>query len=1220
MAIKKIAVAENILPSIVPLEKIASVPEVSSRFNKVLAELKESKGKALGRKISPKVDDFLYASCVMMHAAEASLIDPETGELKKRADGSDVSGGFEEFVDHKGAKSVKWVSADGIEPYKNGNGDIFPEEDLLLAYKDWVGKPLCRDHVSSTVDGIRGIIIDTFYDPKLKQVHALFALDRKNYGDLARKIEAGYATSVSMGTAVGKSICTTCGNVATNEAEFCSHVKSKSCYGEINKELSPIELSIVVTGADPKAKIKTVLANLKEYEDQVNIIASSKNIKEADLDDLQDKLDGMKEEVDDLAGDEDLSLNINEKADALLTLLGMTDSGDELFDEARSLTRRFIADYRDSLDELSNSHLEKLIGVLNHLELSEEKSILLPLLLERTESILTKQKDVLVGVTDNASPMVDTEGRSLKDDSDLMDESVFSGKPGDHLSQAPQNFASLYVNNGKTTNDATNLYMIGEMENKLSAMAEEIESLRNQFKEKSMTFSDLKRQALKRKSYFQGTEDPSKLPYDRMGDDHKTRESEDKQMVGVELDTSADNPDESEKKMLQRAELEERRERRAAMLASIKQAGKGTVLYDDAGKPKAVEGDAGKVHSVQNAKDNKNKKDDKGKKKDKDHKKKAYFQGTEDPSKLPYELMGDQEGLRKDHDRQMLQADNLGGEDGLVPGDEELKRGLQRLAGKKLQASLVKGSSPSESKWEFYAVAGDQKEKLLSFSAADVYGDHLNDVVVGNKTYSDFFHSPKYAKKAMGLIRKAGPEGAAEELGLDDDMNPEEDGVMMGGAEVEMEDLSSEKELADLREAISAAIEKIDVSLEDLKSAVSDDEGVMDLEVSMQEANPSEELMPMASVKDSDALEVFAFLTDVLSELSYLDLNLKGDPKFVSVAHSAVMDAGLAAKEASKFTTALRKSKALAKKANEMPAMDHGSRSEMFALDKEDREEVEEVASEVAEEVSEEVAEEVVDEALEDHEDEMHAKDHGMMGMDAHDHKLDDRLAARRARREALVAKAGKYDDLYEATRKSGGPTLGLDGDDKVETLHETHAVMEEVATKEVNSSNVREAAEKLDKAIKSGALNADKLDELVALAQVDAEAVAYYKQYFGQVDGGSEFASKLVNDFTKSAQLDNEEVRTLKIKRAYALGLEAQDKQVIGPGRANLDKFVDDAMNLPDNAFESFKNIVAQTKAPVKNSGVVPQIRGGSDGLKVSASKDASDPTVENLSRLFIK
>ena len=104
----------------------------------------------------------------------------------------------------KTGKSWKWVCSDpNIKPYKNANGDIFPAEELLKSYKNFVGKPLCVDHKSSSVDAIRGIILDTYYDYKHHRIIGLCALDKVSYPDLARKVATGYSTSVSIGIGVG---------------------------------------------------------------------------------------------------------------------------------------------------------------------------------------------------------------------------------------------------------------------------------------------------------------------------------------------------------------------------------------------------------------------------------------------------------------------------------------------------------------------------------------------------------------------------------------------------------------------------------------------------------------------------------------------------------------------------------------------------------------------------------------------------------------------------------------------------------------------------------------------------------------------------------------------------------------------------------------------------------------------------------------------------------
>lgn len=1305
MAIKKIALLEDVLPQVVPAADIAADHAATERFKKVIADLQEVQKKE-GRKLVPKVNDFLYASCIMMHAAEAALIDQRTGEPLLNKEGKPVEGGFTDFVDHKGQQSVKWSSPDGIKPYKNGNGDIFPEEDLLKAYKDWVGKPLCRDHVSDTIEGVRGVIVDTYYDPKFKRVHALFALDKVNYGELARKIEAGYATSVSMGTAVGRSICTECGNVATTEAEYCIHVKGRQCYGEVNKDLSPIELSIVVTGADPAAKIKTIVAHLKEYESNVNKLVENGKINASEAEEVRHTISDLKKEVNTIKTAEN-ELEINEEAAILDNVLSNIDVVDSNFDKALVLLRKFIAKHGDNLSLLPLDRLNKLVGVLNHLQL-EEKSIFMDELLKRAGG--NEDADVQVGQEEVRPDLVDSQGDTLKSDTDISDLMDYSGKPGDITfgNEVPQQFASLYVKNiAKTTNDNK----LSQINSKIAALAEQLSSLQTDLnKEKPMTFSDLKKKALERKSYFQGTEDPSQvLPYDRMGDDHKVRESEDKQMVGDELDTAANNPDMEEKKMLQRAELEKRMASRAAMLKKI-EAELMSVKNPQTGQEKVVEKkpDGSVSEYVAAVRDGKKKKDDdeesdeksdkKSKKHDKDHdnkkKKKAYYQGTEmpTPGSPQYERMvpPDQDELRGAADRQMTQTGDLGGMGGLVPGDEDLKKGLQRIANKKLSAKFFKGASAADSRWEFSAGTGSSKEVVLSLTASQAYGDELKSKVkvAGQEadiTYSDFFHSKPYGAKVMKLIRAQGPLGAAEELGLDEDM-PEAE-----LSSVKPED-ESKDELSALRDAVSAGIEKIEVGLEEIKSAVVEEpasEGLADLDVEL-DGGEGEGDMPMpevdlpeqlASATDKDMLEAYAFLTDFSGELAYMDTKLASrnvDQNLVNVAKEALADVDNVMTRISHLVKSYKRA-SLAKKAMGYGMMaedadhaedkmdddcgdgmstvkvvkiqpmadDHGDmandynreKEEMYALTEGEKEEVEDIAEEVAEEEKE------------DHEEEMHDDDGKDDGKDDDDNKaelekldelskqLDDlhkevedldkdhdelkkSLSSRKEWRKQLVATAAQYDDVYLGERASGGPTLDLEGDSKVETLHEVHDAMLDVATKDQAGPKVREAAKKLDNAIKGGAINANKLDELVAMGAVDAETVNYYKSFYGQVDGGSDFAGGLVQEFDKKASQDEGEDKIVRYKRAYMVGMAAQEKGLVARSSAALNDFVDNLVNVPDHVFSSIKNLVEQTKS-AKTSVAAPQVGLNNDeqrSLTTTASQDNTEPTFENLSRVFLK
>src|SRR3989304_5296334 len=132
---------------------------------------------------------------------------------------------------------------------------------------------------------------------------------------------------------------------------------------------------------------------------------------------------------------------------------------------------------------------------------------------------------------------------------------------------------------------SSNISDASEADVKNNSLHNRFEMLKN--KEIPMNFAELRKRAEARKqAYHQGTEDPAKaLPYDKMGDADKVRDTQDKQMVGKELDTSKDIPAEDAKKkeLLQRASLEERRAKRAQLLESLTKDAAG------AGQPGSVE-------------------------------------------------------------------------------------------------------------------------------------------------------------------------------------------------------------------------------------------------------------------------------------------------------------------------------------------------------------------------------------------------------------------------------------------------------------------------------------------------------------------------------------------------------------------------------------------------------------------------------------------------------
>ena len=280
-----------------PIEKLAgdSDLDIENRMYKFAQELKV---------IAPQAKDFLYFTCVMMHAAESSCLNPD-GSPKKLANGEVVSAHWEEVGD-----GVKWVCNDpNIKPFKNNNADAFPRKELKKAYKGWVGRPLCLDHQSQSVDKIRGVIVDTVYDDKRDRIIALCALDSKNYPDLADKVKTGVATNVSMGVAVGRAVCSECHKAARTEKEFCQHMRNKTRYAEINLDLSPLELSLVVAGADPGAKVKHIIASdvaraAELLSGYLQLKAEAKNVSTQDLESIKKDLVSLTERVSELTSEE----------------------------------------------------------------------------------------------------------------------------------------------------------------------------------------------------------------------------------------------------------------------------------------------------------------------------------------------------------------------------------------------------------------------------------------------------------------------------------------------------------------------------------------------------------------------------------------------------------------------------------------------------------------------------------------------------------------------------------------------------------------------------------------------------------------------------------------------------------------------------------------------------------------------------------------------------
>ncbi len=1153
------------------------------------------------KKIAPKAEDFLYFSAVMMHAAEASALN-EDGTPKLNAKGEIVSVGWD-----KSNNTWKWHSNDpSIRPYKNSNGDIFPEEELVKAYKKWVHKPLCIDHKSSSVDHVRGFIVDTYYDRNLKRVIALCALDKHNYPDLARKVATGYSSSVSMGTAVGRAICSDCARVARAEPDFCDHMKRKTCYGEINLDLSPIELSIVVNGADPKAHIKHIIA-------AANTLNTYVDNKSKELNKLADKMFSANINFSDVDRDNNAAPGVASNIDSETTNFSIQSNDINKF-------KAELAQILKRLNSIVNSAED-----LKSTENSEDEEVL-----EETDEL-----------------------DSIEDELNSSD--------GQSLAPPHARFAS-----NNSADDIAELYSLASViESKLNSMKDSLDKL-------SINFTNKKEENMSRdmnkRAYFQGgggvnEPTPGQVKYPKDGLNEDLRTSSDKQMVG-QMDTgpvdgmhpgteSSGMSELERKKMLARAEAEERALRRTAIVNLARQA-----LED----------------------------------------KKAYFQGgggvnEPTPGKVKYPADRLQEDLREDGDKQMVGQKpfpGVGDVEGLHPSpassgtQDELKR-KQMLSRAGLRARFVKAANNDgshnlgRSTWEVFL--GDKL--LVTASVNELTGGNsamLYDTIATKEFGSKLIEKVKVfgADGIRTLVKRAQDAGAPPPppppAGGDAAAMPPPPPPPPAGGDVGLEDLGKEEEGAvdagksgDVKQTAIDLSEKVRDLSSDLVEAVralTEEKKEMDTEEAKEgEAEGEEKPLAASASFTTNTLnslrkelnreltqamkEAYAELRDHNEELEMISdvynsggINRKNASFVNSVVGEAFQDTKVAIADCYKLMNAFvkyaRGTKAVIKRAQ--------MEAELNALDEMRLDNEEGDMSGLDGLLDGLMANDNIDS---DFSSDMHDLDYDNASSDTDDADdnyavvmpdaskaadfakanpgVDVKVASRRDRaalRAKLAADAlgdmddGEVQDMSKATfsdmlDESNGLTDGQtrlnvkpsDNLGRVETLAERNKAMMDVATAE---PRVRREAEAIHKLVSEGKLDRGDLNALVAEG-LDKDAVAYYKKYYGAVEGGSEFASELVKEHVKAQLEDELGGYRVKMARAYELANEMVARGLCLNETSAISAQVDEIMKFNDESFDSLKRVVAR-HAPMmqKEAGRMPQVGIiGSGEVNTAASDD---------------
>ena len=1168
-------------------------PEILENFRKFAANLK---------KVAPKAEDFLYFSAVMMHAAEAAALNDD-GTPRLTIKGKKVEVGWD-----KSGGTWKWMSNDqNVRPYKNSNGDIFPEEELVRAYKKWVGKPLCVDHKSSSVEHVRGFIVDTYYDRNLKRVVALCALDKAGYPQLARQISTGVSNCVSMGTAVGKAICSDCARVARAEADFCDHMRRKSCYGEINIDLNPIELSIVVNGADPKANIK-------------HIIAAANT--------MNSYLDSKQQELQKLAQNTfvaNLNFDVGNGSN--------TDIGKKVTNV--NVTSADLDSFKNDIDKAIQEY-QKIQSSLSNEENKEESG------------------------NDNASNQLS----GAEADTPTAD----SGLAPPHARYASADVGVDTVAELRTVTKA--------IESKLNQLKDSLDKLANTsttFKkqEENMSGTNIKQ------GYFQGaggvnepTPGQAKYPKDPLNE--QLRDHEDKQMVGQPPFTgvgpvdgmhpspaSVDQKDELErKKMLARADLEDRAMRRQAIVELAQRALENKKAYFQNGLEK------GNVNTPTP-----------GQVKYPIDKLNEQLRDHEDKQMVgqkPFPGVGPVDGLHPSP-----QSADVSDE---LKRKEMLRRASLRA--RFVKATNEDGSQNfAKSAWEVFR--GDQL--ILTASVEDLSGGNINGLYEGIATKDfgvKLIEKVKKdgADKVLSLFKKAqvpppappadaappadmgAPAGGSSAPPGGDDAGPavEDKGgdgdpkKSLVGLSDKMRDLASDMgeaaraltgeqaEMgdapdagagapADLATAASFSLSTTSRLRKELNGALLSalKESIAELNDRQQELGMISGLYDTGAVTNSNHEFVGTIVEDAANEAKSVIADgfrlMTAFVKYARGTQAIVKRAEIEAELA-----------ALAEGDSMTSEHDNNSDEDLMNLIQSADADLDAVNSLLADDAG-------LGGEFDANEAMMTVKPGEVVpsstpeGMGVEVKKASfDTLEGRAAMRAKLAADAtGKEDDgdvvdmskqkfsdmLQEADHLADGQTqldvkpsdsLGL-----VETLPEANKAMLEVAKA---PPKVRKEADAIHNLIVTGKLDPKDLDALVAEG-LDKDAVAYWKKYYSQTDGGGEFASELVKEHAKADLEEKLNGFKVKMARAYELAYDMVDRGLCHNDRATVSDQVEQIMKFNEDAFDSLKRVVAK-HAPIlrKEAGRMPQVGMIGSGEVNPATQAGDDNLFSQLSNAFSK
>lgn len=207
MAFLKYARAQIVKPHIEGLHW----RKVITASDRGMRNVTEQASKVLGESFDPS--KYLLTHATIMASVKVEEV-PNVDLGKITHDGKTI---HRKYRDYR-------ISAD-TDKYINNNLDAWSKEALLKSYKTFIGAHNFVEHVQiedlskgRIIDAVPRDIGDSIY------IDILVATNRK-HKDLIESIESGKMSGMSMGCSVDFTICSYCGNVASDETQMCEHIK-----------------------------------------------------------------------------------------------------------------------------------------------------------------------------------------------------------------------------------------------------------------------------------------------------------------------------------------------------------------------------------------------------------------------------------------------------------------------------------------------------------------------------------------------------------------------------------------------------------------------------------------------------------------------------------------------------------------------------------------------------------------------------------------------------------------------------------------------------------------------------------------------------------------------------------------------------------------------------------------------------------------------------------